>query len=129
MRMLIILLIAIGFNLTSFSQKAACRSLREGTFKVTTKESGTTLIRRTKKLQIEENAFLKYKLIFDITWINDCVYELRPKELIEGDPAILGDGKNVLTVRIKNINKKSYVAETSANFSKGIVDFEVEILD
>ncbi|MEP6628755.1 MAG: hypothetical protein ABJA32_12260, partial [Ginsengibacter sp.] len=60
---------------------------------------------------------------------NDCVYELRPKELIEGDPAILGDGKNVLTVRIKNINKKSYVAETSANFSKGIVDFEVEILD
>ena len=129
MRMLIILLIAIGFNLTSFSQKAACRSLREGTFKVTTKESGTTLIRRTKKLQIEENAFLKYKLIFDITWINDCVYELRPKELIEGDPAILGDGKNVLTVRIKSINKKSYVAETSANFSNGVVDFEVEILD
>lgn len=129
MRMLIFVLLITGFNQTSVSQRVTCRSLHEGTFRVVTKETGTTLIRRTKAVQIEENTFLNYKVIFDIIWIDDCVYELRPKEVIKGDPSILGDGKNVLTVRIKGVHKKNYIAETSANFSNGIVDFEVEILD
>ena len=129
MRRLIFILFTIGVSQTSFSQINTCHSLHEGAFRVVTKETGTTVIKRTKKLQIEENTFLNYKVVFDITWINDCVYELRPKEIIKGDPAIFGDGKNVLTVRIKSINKRNYIAETSANFSNGIVDFEVEILD
>ena len=40
----------------------------------------------------------------------------------------MGDGTNVLKTRIKEISDTSYIAETSANFSEGIVDFVIEII-
>ena len=116
------------FTLTVLGQKPACKSLHTGSFKIFTEESGNTLINRTEKLQTEKNDNLGYEIIFDIVWINECTYELRPKKLIKGDPAIMGDGTHVITTRIKNISNKSYLAETSANFSDAIFDFEVEIM-
>lgn len=110
-------------------QNPPCKSLHTGTFKITTEETGTTFITRNDTLQTEENTFLGYKIIFDITWIDDCTYDLRPKKLIKGDPWILGDGKNVLRTRIKNITSKSYTAETSSNFDDGVINFEVEIIN
>ena len=128
MKILILVLCTIGFNLNSIGQKPTCLSLHEGKFKVTTKESGTTFITRTVKTQIEENSSMGYIVVFDITWVDECTYELRPKELIKGDPVIMGNGKSVLKTRIKGISNKSYIAETSANFSDSILDFEVEII-
>ena len=58
-------------------------------------------------------------MVFDIVWIDECTYELRPKKLIKGDPSIMGDGTHVLKTRIKEISKNSYTAETSANFNAG----------
>ncbi len=129
MKTLLILFLMIAFNSVLFGQDPTCMSLHEGTFKVITKETGTTFISRSTKYQTEENSFLKYKVIFDITWVDDCTYELRPKRIIEGDPAIMGSGKNVLRTRIKSITNKSYTAETSANFSLGTTDFKVEIIN
>lgn len=129
MKILALFLFAILLSLNSFGQKTTCQFLHEGTFKVTTKESGETFITRTKKYQIEENALMGYKVVFDIIWTDECSYELRPNKLIKGDPAIMGYGKYVLRARIKNITNKGYVAETSANFSHGIIDFEVEIIN
>jgi hypothetical protein len=128
MKTLIFIFFGISLNTLISAQIPTCKSLHEGSFKVTTKESGITFIKRTKTHQIEENSSLGYKIVLDIIWIDDCTYELRPKQLIKGDPAIMGDGKNVLKSRIKSITKKAYTVETSANFSDDVVDFDVEIL-
>ena len=116
------------FTLTILGQKPTCKSLHTGSSKVFTKEAGTTFIKRTEKLQTEKNDDLGYEIIFDIVWINECTYELRPKKLIKGDPSIMGDGTHVLKTRIKEISNNSYIAETSANFNPGIFDFVVEII-
>ena len=129
MKTLFILLFFAGMNLALFGQTRDCKSLHTGSFKVFTKESGTTYIKRTKTQQVEKNEDLGYEIIFDITWIDDCTYELRPKELIKGDPAIMGNGKNVLKTKIKEISGGKYIAETSANFADGIFDFVVEIIN
>jgi hypothetical protein len=121
-------LLALIIASTALAQKPACKSLHVGSFKVSTKESGTTLIKRTEKHQIEKNDDLGYEVIFDITWIDECIYELRPKLLIKGDPSIMGDGTFVLKTKIKEISDNGYVAETSANFSPGVFDFVVEII-
>ncbi len=110
------------------AQQPTCKSLHTGSFKVFTKETGTTYINRTKKEQIERNDDLGYEVIFDIKWINDCTYELRPKKLLKGDPAIMGDGTNVLKTRMKDISTKGYVAETSSNFDTLVIDIKVEIV-
>ena len=128
MRILIIFILFILTDNVSFGQNRTCKSLQAGKFKVVTKESGTTFIERSNDLQIEENDALGYKIEFDITWVDECTYELRPKRLIKGDPVIMGNGKNVLTTRIRNITNTHYVAETSANFSDVVMDFEVEIV-
>jgi len=115
-------------TLTGFGQKTNCKSLQIGSFKVTTSESGTTIIDRTRTEQHEINEDLGYDVLFDIKWIDECSYELRPKKVIKGDPAIMGDGTNVVKTRIKQITDKGYVAETSASFSNATIDFTVEIL-
>jgi len=120
--------LALIITLTSFGQKPTCKSLHTGSFKIDSKEVGTTFIKRTEKYQIEKNDNLGYEIIFDITWIDECIYELRPKKLIKGDPSILGDGKSVLKTKIKGISNNNYIAETSANFSKEVMDFVVEII-
>src|SRR5687768_6352505 len=106
-------LLTIIITLTAFGQKPTCKSLHTGSFKVFTKESGTTLIKRTEKYQIEKNDDLGYEVIFDITWIDECIYELRPKKIIKGDPSIMGDGKNVLKTKIKKISDNSYIDRKS----------------
>ncbi len=123
-----VLLLSIGFSLTAHGQKITCKSLHQGKFKVTTKESGTTIITRKNNLQTEENAELGAKIIFTIDWITQCSYELRPKQVIQGDSSILHQGI-VLKVMIKEIKNNKYIAETTSNFSDAKIDFEVEIIN
>lgn len=114
--------------LTTFAQKLACKSLHIGSFKVFTKESGTTYIKRTPTQQFETNDDLGYKIIFSIKWIDQCTYELRPQKLLKGNPLIMGNGKDYVRTRIKDITSTGYTAETSSSFSEAIVDFTVEIV-
>lgn len=126
---LVILTLAIKiFSLSANGQKPTCKSLHTGSFKIVSKEVGTTFIKRTAKLQTEKNDELGYEVIFDIVWLNECTYELRPKKLIKGDPSIMGDGTHVVKTRIKEISNNSYIAETSASFGTGTFDFVVEII-
>ena|SRR5687768_5724256 len=116
------------FSLVLFGQKPTCKSLHTGSFKVVTKESGTTIIKRTKKLQTEKNDDFGYEIIFEIVWINECTYELRPKKVIKGDPSIIGDGTQVVKARIKEITNNTYIAETSSNFTAEVLNIVVEII-
>ena len=128
MKTLFIIIFSLASTFVSFSQTRDCKSLRTGSFKIFTKEAGTSYIQRTKDEQIEKSDDQGYEIIFDITWINDCTYELRPKKLIKGDPSIMGNGKNVLTTKIKEISGNSYLAESSSNFFEGAFVFTVEII-
>lgn len=109
------LLLTIG--LTALGQIPTCKSLHTGSFKIYTKETGTTFINRTEKYQVEKNEFLGYEVVFEITWTDDCTYELRPKKVIMGDPAIMGDGTLMIKSIIKKISINNYIAETSVNFN------------
>lgn len=129
MKLVIALVAILSYCSVSIAQTNTCKSLQTGKFKITTEETGTTYITRTKDTQIEENKALGVEIVFDIKWLDDCTYELRPKKLIKGDPWIMGDGTHVLKTTIKNITDKTYVAETSSNFSEGIYNFTVEIIE
>ena len=120
---LIILFLCMGAS----CQTKTCKSLREGKFKVTTKETGTTFITRENNLQIEENADLKMNMVFDITWTSDCSYELRLKQVIQGDSSIIHQGR-VVKVQIIGFRNNKYLAHTTSSFTDKTVDFEVEVL-
>ena len=55
MRLACLTLVIQIFGLAVLGQKPTCKSLHIGAFKVSTKETGTTLIKRTEKIQIEKN--------------------------------------------------------------------------
>ena len=111
-----------------FAQKQACQGLHEGMFRLVDKLSGTTVIQRTKTQQIEENAGMGVKMIFDLTWVNDCTYELRAKEVVKGDQSLMGNKGDVLTIKITAVKTNSYVAVTTANFAELVLEKEIEIL-
>ncbi len=116
------------FNQTTFGQNRTCKSLHVGTFKASSKEYGTTIITRTKNLQVEENNDLGYKLVYNITWTSECTYELKLKQVLKGDPYLMNDSKYVLKVRIKQIKKDSYVTENTSTFSDKISNHEIMII-
>ena len=118
----------LSFNIIASAQTPGCLSVHEGTFRLTDKGSGTTIITRTKDLQVEDNAEMGVKMTFDLVWIDDCSYELRPKEVIKGDPALMGNKGDVLKVRIQQVNKRSYRVVTTANFADFELEREIEIL-
>ncbi|MGG9961155.1 hypothetical protein [Ferruginibacter sp. SUN106] len=118
MRSIIIFFIVMTSGLVLHGQVRTCKSLHIGTFKSSLKKDiGITVIKREGNLQIEENDYLGYKLAFNITWIDDCTYELTLKEVIKGDPAWMKDNKYKIKVRIKQIKKNSYSTEQSSDFS------------
>jgi hypothetical protein len=125
----LLVLFFLGLNAFAYGQTQDCQSLHEGKFKVVTKESGTTIVTRRGNLQIEENADLGIKMTFDITWTNDCTYELRPKKVMKGDPSLLGKKGDFITVHIRNIKEKSYIALTTSNFFDVTLEFQVEVLE
>ncbi|MDB5200685.1 MAG: hypothetical protein JWQ27_94 [Ferruginibacter sp.] len=128
MNMLFSAMLMLLIYTPSFAQKPTCQDFHEGSFSITTAGTGTTMITRTKKQQIEESEQYGYKLLFDIVWTDECTYELRPKKVLRGDPAIFENGKIVLRTRIKQITNSGYTAETSSNFSPAVMEFEVRML-
>lgn len=118
----------LALNLNLFAQKRTCQSLHIGMFKAISETNGTTIITRTKNLQVEENNDLGYKLAYNITWTSDCTYELRLKQVIKGDPSIMNDSKYILKIRIKQIKKNSFITENSSTFSAKTSEHEIFIM-
>ena len=61
-----------------------CSGLKTGRFRNTDERYGVTIIERTEKFQIEEDPETGHKLKLEITWIDDCTYQLKPVEVLEG---------------------------------------------
>ncbi len=128
MKQLLALLFLLTVSSFAHAQKMDCHTIREGKFKVTDSLSGTTLITRTKDLQTEENTVLKSKMTFTISWINTCMYELRPKQVITGDTALMGREGDYLTVIVKEVKPNSYTSITMSNFSAMKMEREIEMV-
>ena len=125
----IILVIAVTLtSLVTTAQTSGCTKFHTGSFIIESEEAGITKITRTENQQVEINEKFGYEVIFDLTWIDPCTYELRPKQLIKGDPAIMGEEGNMIKTRIKDITADGYTAETSANFSDFVMDFVVKVV-
>ena len=126
MKVVMFLFIFLSHSLITFAQEKDCKFLHDGKFRLVGK-AGTTIITRDKKVQVEENADMGVVVIYDIKWINDCTYELSFKQLIKGDPSIAGKKGDVLPVHINEIKSKSYIAVTTANFTKQSIEREIEV--
>jgi hypothetical protein len=68
-------------------------------------------------------------VVYEITWIDDCTYRIRPTKVIKGDPAIMGRPGDFVTVKILEVREKSYIARATSNFADFELDLEVEIVD
>lgn len=99
-------------------QAQSCKSVQQGKFKIRDNNSSITVITRNENYQIEENKTLKIKMAFDINWIDDCTYELRPYKMLEGDPSYFVK-EMVITTVIKQVKKYGYEAVCSNNLYKG----------
>ena len=128
MKSLLFLSLLIGLSLNLFAQKPDCKLIHEGKFRIVDSLSGITIITRTKDFQVEENSGMGVKMIFDIKWIDDCTYELRPKEVVKGDQALMGNKGDFMTTHVKEVKTNSYIGVTTANFADFIKEWEVEML-
>jgi hypothetical protein len=114
--------------LLSCKPKKSCQSLHEGNFKGISDKYGTTIITRTKQLQIEENNDLGYKLVFAVNWIDDCSYELRLKEILKGDSAFKRGFNNVIKIRVMEIKENSYISENTCSSCDTTTSHEIRIV-
>ncbi|RYD77763.1 MAG: hypothetical protein EOP53_12435 [Sphingobacteriales bacterium] len=124
---IIFVFIMFLFSCTALhAQERGCKTIREGKFRVVSKEAGTTYVTRSKNIQKEDIPDVGVIMIFDINWIDDCTYTLRPKKVLKGNPALLMKGL-VITVKVKNLDKNSYIAETTMNITDLVQHFKMEI--
>ncbi|MGG9961173.1 hypothetical protein [Ferruginibacter sp. SUN106] len=115
-------------SISTLGQTRNCNALHTGVFTASSEQYGTTVITRTKRLQIEENTLLGYKLAYTINWKSDCVYELKLKKVIKGDQALIRESKYILTIKITQIKPNSYITENSSTFSDEISTHEIKII-
>jgi len=107
---------------------AECKKHHKGKFKISSEETGITIIKRRRKKQIETDDKKTYKSVSEIVWISDCVYELRNGRLIKGPEFLRGKPTDVFRVEILEVSSKKMTVRTTANFSDLVRDTELIIL-
>lgn len=122
------LVISILFFMIAAANAQSCLSVHTGNFKISNSETGVTVIARNEKYQIEENLKLNFKIIFSITWTDDCTYELRPVRLIGGDSSLFIKDA-VVTTKITKVKSHGYQAICTTNFSSFKETLIVEMTD
>lgn len=128
MKRIFLALCVISISVYSYGQKHNCKSLHEGVFKLLSDQTGVTVITRNKNIQTEINEKLATTIVYNVTWIDDCTYELRLKKQLSGDTQLAGKKDDVLTVKILKVKDKSYTARTSANFTTLTLEREIQIV-
>ncbi len=109
-----------------YTNAQTCASLHTGKFRLRDKENVVSIITRNEKYQTEVNP--DFNLVFSITWVNECVYELRPVKVIKGDASLLEQGI-IVTVEIVEIKKHGYKAFCTTNISEETNTFIIERLE
>ncbi|MTI21249.1 hypothetical protein E1176_09475 [Fulvivirga sp. RKSG066] len=124
-------IIIITLSLATLSCRYAknkCEDVKTGKFKLTTVETGTSYITRSKTHQTEVNEQFNYEAKFDIVWLDGCTYELRNKQFISGPEIFRGVKGDVVTIEILDVNDNTYSVRTYIKSSDFVVEREIEIL-
>lgn len=116
------------FSLTASSQNLNCKKIQNGKFEINSEISGKTEILRTKNIQIETNDSLHVKVQYDVSWIDDCTYELKNRKLLSGTSKFNGEVTDVIKVQILKIEGNRIFIRTSANFSDQTFDTVVDLI-
>lgn len=110
-------------NCSPAPTKIECKKFHEGTFKMAAGEK-SVVIKRYAGKQLEYFDDAELPMSFDVTWIDDCSYTLRPDSLtLIKNPEI--PKNSILTVKILRSSKNSYQIEARSNFSSTVLRDEV----
>lgn len=112
---------AIALN----AQNMDCSIHKNGKFQITGPGESTVHIERNGNTQIEYDSELKVKIEFTVTWIDDCTYTLKIKEVLENPNKLELPMDMVLRVEMKNIQKDSYDQVSTSDMFEGAVSSTV----
>ena len=119
-------LVYIAFSLNTNAQVTNCDAAQVGTFELDSGEYGITRIERNKKTQTETNEFMGYKATYDVTWIDDCTYELRHKKILKGESPRKGnEATDVTKAEILKIEGAKIMVRLSSNYSTFVTECEI----
>lgn len=127
MKIILLIIVLSSFTLLSFAQTNNCAKFKNGTFKMTY-NGLTAIIKRNGNYQHEETVNPKMSVSFDVTWLDDCHYTLKPREdLFKQFPRT---PKNALiNVTITATSKNSYTQSSKSNFTKNVITGEMIKID
>jgi len=109
-------------QISLLAQQPNCKIFRNGTFKTTVPGFGTATITRDGKTQTEVSD-KGVKMVFDVYWISDCIYTLKPQKVYSEKYKFPVDA--LLTVTITKTTKTSYFQSSTSNFSNKTLSSEM----
>ncbi|RLJ32655.1 hypothetical protein CLU97_2116 [Chryseobacterium sp. 7] len=107
------------------AQNFKCKSAHIGKFQIDNGEYGITIIERNSKFQIETNEKMGYKARYDITWINDCEYQLKKRKVIKGKSLEGSTPYDTLMAEILNVVNEKVLLRLRSNFSDEVMECEM----
>lgn len=101
-----------------FAQHVDCQEYRNGKFKITDENYGSTIIERKGDKQIEYNERAKIKVELKVDWVENCKFILTLDQVLENPGDIWFPENAQFTVEIIETMKDSYIQRTTSTFSK-----------
>ena len=114
-----------SFFLVINAQNFKCKSAHIGKFQIDNGEYGITVIERNSKIQTETNTKMGYKARYDITWIDDCHYELKNRKVIQGKTLEGSTPEDIVRAEILKVIKNKVFLQLSSNFSDETMECEM----
>lgn len=124
-------LIAILISLTSFAfgQTADCKRFKEGKFVIPNAEYGNSYLERKGNIQTEIGEKSGFKATFKVKWIDECTYTLQLKKIINNPDKIVFDKATIITVKILEVKKNSYIQRSTSNTFDTVFEGEIFVND
>lgn len=116
----ILLLLFLGFSLSSFSQTPDCGKFREGKFRIADTRAGAVIIAdRNSMYQTETSEALKAVVRFRISWQDNCSYTLKLDKVIRNENKINFPNDLEIKVTITQTTAGGYTQQTTSSLTNG----------
>lgn len=123
MKQLSLLALALLSALATSAKPPVCKTVRTGTFRMTSPNGVTTLITRTANRQTELMSNSTQQTAYTVKWLSDCTYELIPEaSFFAKYPAAPRNAR--LMVRILSVSQNGYQLESRLNLRPEVMRSE-----
>lgn len=99
-----------------------CSFMRNGTFTMSTEQSGTIIIDRKESVQTESIKALHLKTKYLVTWADSCTYQLRNPQVVKGKPGYTSKPTDIITARITAIRGDSVFVRIHSNIDSRVME-------